>query len=61
MAVNFLHLGAVGLGAIIVSIADRQGLLAKHGADVRLIRGAGTQIPDLARDTPLDTSELRRH
>jgi ABC-type nitrate/sulfonate/bicarbonate transport system substrate-binding protein len=53
MGVGLLHLGAVGLGAIVLSIADRQGFFAKHGADVQLVPVTGTQIPDLTDATPM--------
>jgi ABC-type nitrate/sulfonate/bicarbonate transport system substrate-binding protein len=48
-----LCLGAVGLGAIILTIADRQRFFEKHGADVQLTSVTGTQIPDLSDATPM--------
>jgi ABC-type nitrate/sulfonate/bicarbonate transport system substrate-binding protein len=52
-AVNLLCLGAVGLGSILLSVADRQNLFRKHGVDVRLVPVRGTQVPELTADNPL--------
>jgi ABC-type nitrate/sulfonate/bicarbonate transport system substrate-binding protein len=53
MTVRLLWLGAVGLGAIILTIADRQKFFQKHGADVLLTPVTGTQIPDLSDAIPI--------
>lgn len=53
MRVDILCLGAVGIGSIILSIADRCRLFEKHDVDVRLVRVTGTQIPDLTAANPI--------
>jgi ABC-type nitrate/sulfonate/bicarbonate transport system substrate-binding protein len=51
--VNMLHLGAVGLSAIVLLIAQRHGFFKNHGLDVRLVAVTGTQIPDLTDTHPV--------
>jgi len=51
--VNMLHLGAVGLSAIALLIAQRHNFFKKHGVDVRLIAVTGTQIPELTDTHPV--------
>ena len=53
MRARLLSLGAVGLGAVVLTIADRQKFFAKHGAAVELVAVAGTQIPDMTAATPM--------
>lgn len=53
MGVNLLYLGAVGLGAVVLAIAERERLFAKHGVDVQLVPVTGTQIPDLTASNPM--------
>jgi ABC-type nitrate/sulfonate/bicarbonate transport system substrate-binding protein len=50
--INMLSLGAVGLGVIPLSIAHQEGLFRKHGADVRLVPVAGTQVPQVTTENP---------
>ena len=42
--VNMLHLGAVGLSAIVLLIAERHNFFKKHGVDVRLASVTGTSV-----------------
>ena len=53
MRVNLLCLGAVGIGSVILSVADRLGLFEKHSVDVCLVPLTGTQIPDLTNTNPM--------
>jgi ABC-type nitrate/sulfonate/bicarbonate transport system substrate-binding protein len=53
MSLKLLCLGAVRLSAVLITIAHRQRLFAKHGVDVELIPVTGTQIPDLTDDIPM--------
>jgi len=53
MSVNLLCLGAVGIGSIILSVADRLGLFQKHGVDVSLVTVTGTQVPNLTTANPM--------
>jgi ABC-type taurine transport system substrate-binding protein len=53
MRINLLCLGAVGIGSVILTIADRLRLFQKHGVDVRLVPVTGTQIPDLTTTNPM--------
>lgn len=50
---NLLCLGAVGLSAIVLSIAQRHGFFKKHGASVQLVPVPGTQIPELTIANPV--------
>ena len=52
MRINMLYLGAVGLGVIPLSIAQRQDLFTKHGVDVQLVPVPGTQVPELTTENP---------
>jgi ABC-type nitrate/sulfonate/bicarbonate transport system substrate-binding protein len=52
MHVNLLCLGAVGLGAVVLTVAHRHGLIRKHGVDLQLVPVPGTQIPELSSDHP---------
>jgi ABC-type nitrate/sulfonate/bicarbonate transport system substrate-binding protein len=51
--INLLCLGAVGLSAIVLSIAHRRELFKKHGANVQLIPVPGTQLPELTITNPV--------
>jgi ABC-type nitrate/sulfonate/bicarbonate transport system substrate-binding protein len=51
--INLLCLGAVGLSAIVLSIAHRRELFKKHGANVHLIPVPGTQLPELTITNPV--------
>jgi ABC-type nitrate/sulfonate/bicarbonate transport system substrate-binding protein len=53
MSVNVLRLGAIGIGSVILAVADRLRLFQKHDVDVHLVPVAGTQIPDLTATTPM--------
>jgi ABC-type nitrate/sulfonate/bicarbonate transport system substrate-binding protein len=53
VAVDMLHLGAVGLSSIVLLIAQRLDFFKKHGVDVRLVAVTGTQIPELTEAHPV--------
>lgn len=53
MSVNVLRLGAVGIGSVILAVAERLRLFQKHDVDVHLVPVTGTQIPDLTATTPM--------
>jgi ABC-type nitrate/sulfonate/bicarbonate transport system substrate-binding protein len=51
--VDMLHLGAVGLSAIVLLVAQRHGFFRNHGVDVRLVAVPGTQVPELTDAHPV--------
>lgn len=53
MSIRLVCLGAVGLGSVILTIADRERFFGKHGVEVELTPVTGTQVPDLTDTTPM--------
>jgi ABC-type nitrate/sulfonate/bicarbonate transport system substrate-binding protein len=53
MTINVLCLGAVGLHAILLTVAQQQGFFKRHGVDTRLVRVPGTAIPEPTSDNPI--------
>ena len=51
--VNMLHLGAVGISAIVLLVAERQNFFRKHGVDVQLVPVRGTRIPKPTDEHPV--------
>lgn len=53
MSVNILHLGAIGISSVVLSIADRLHLFQKHDVKVHIVPVTGTQVPDLTSTNPM--------
>jgi ABC-type nitrate/sulfonate/bicarbonate transport system substrate-binding protein len=51
--IKMISLGAVGLGAIPLSIAQHEGLFRRHGVDVDLVPVPGTRVPQVTTENPL--------
>jgi ABC-type nitrate/sulfonate/bicarbonate transport system substrate-binding protein len=53
MTTNVLCLGAVGLCSILLTIAQKQGLFRKHGAEIQLVPVNGVEVPRLTPRNPI--------
>jgi ABC-type nitrate/sulfonate/bicarbonate transport system substrate-binding protein len=51
--INLLSLQAVGLSSIVLFVAQREGLLAKHGVSVHLVPVGNGQVPELSEANPV--------